>query len=163
MIQANDLLNAYQLSRKAVYEAVEGLSQEHATWKPAEQAKSIQELVVHLGGAERFWLGTLGYEVLDFPTSDELSEAVAFAQGMEGIIAKQLKEATPEKLNEKVSTERGDLSLAWLVKRVNQHMFYHLGTLVYLRMIVEPDWEGEAGLSTWQKAVDTFSSLVETE
>ncbi len=163
MIQAMDLLNTYQLGRKAVYEAIEGLSQEHATWKPAEHVKSIQELVVHIGGAERFWLSTLGFEVLDFPTSNELSDGVAFAEGMENIIANHLQKMSQVQFNEKISTERGDLSMAWLVKRVTQHMFYHLGTLVYLRLLVEPDWESEAGLSTWQKAVDSFSSLVATE
>lgn len=163
MVQSADLLNVYQLGRKCIYEAIEGLSQEEAAWKPAENVKSIQALFVHIGGAEKFWLSAIGYGVLDFPESSDMEDAKTFVKGMEGLMAQYLNAASQEKLNEKISTDRGDLSLAWVVKRVTQHMFYHLGTFVYLRLILQPAWEGQAGLSTWQKAVDSFSSLVETE
>lgn len=162
-VQASDLLNVYQLGRKCIYEAIDGLSQEEMMWKPAEHVKSIQELSVHIGGAEKFWLSAIGYEVLDFPKSSKIEDAKAFVKGMEGLMAQYLNAASQEKLNETISTDRGDLSLAWVVKRVTQHMFYHLGTFVYLRLMLQPEWEGRAGLSTWQKAVDAFSALVETQ
>jgi|GEM_PF-5105965 len=157
------LLHPYRLGRQSVYRAAEGLSQADAVWKPAEHLKSIQGLLVHIGGAERFWLSTLGYVVLEFPKDDDLAKALSFLQAMETCLAGYVQEATPEQLCTRQATDRGELSLAWTVKRVTQHMFYHLGTLVYLRSLREPDWHGDAGLGYWQTAADAFGALIKEE
>lgn len=163
MARAAELLDVYRLGRASVYRAAEGLSPQDALWKPAEHVKSFQELLVHLGGAERFWLSALGYQVLAFPEGNGLEEALAFLRGMAQRLEAYVEGATPEQFNAAVATERGPLSLAWVLKRVTQHMFYHLGTLVYLRRVRQPEWDGDAGLAYWQRAVDAFSALVPTE
>jgi len=160
MVPATDILNAYRAARRAVYRAAEGLSQVDATWKPAPHVKSAQELLVHLGGAERAWLSALGYDVLDFPEGDDLDQTLRFLREMEALLADLVESASADEFNRPVETERGPLTLAWVLKRLTQHMFYHLGTLVYLRRAREPDWEGDAGTDYWRAAVDAFSELV---
>lgn len=162
MVTAQELLNAYHLGRKSVYQAVSGISQEDFIWKPADNVKSMQQLLVHLGGAERFWLSKLGRDALDYPQDDALKNTIEYLKDMENLLTRYVEEA-PEQLDDEVSTDRGKLSLAWVIKRVTQHMFYHLGTFVYLRSIRQPEWEGDAGLTYWQTAVDAFSALVRTE
>lgn len=160
MATSVELLVTYQLTRQCVYQAAEGLAQQDAVWKPAEQVKSIQGLLVHLGGAERYWLSILGHSVPDWPEGDALENTLAFLREMETLLVSLVEAAAPEAFSQEVATERGPLSLAWTVKRVTQHVFYHLGTLVYLRRAREPDWQAEAGLSYWQRAADSFSRLV---
>jgi len=150
------------LGRACVYRACEGLSRQHAAWKPAEHVKSIQELLVHLGGSERFWLGQLGHPTRDFPEGDSLEAALTFLKDMENAVRGIVEPMSAAQFNQAAPTERGEFSMAWALKRVTQHMFYHLGTLVYLRSACEPSWEGDAGLRHWQKAVDAFSALVVT-
>lgn len=162
MADAQALLKPYRLGRKAVYRAVEGLTQEDALWRPAPGVKSIQGLLVHLGGAERFWLDLLAREVLDLPQGDGLEEALDFLRGMEALMVHHVESAGPDLVRE-VTTARGPLNLAWVLKRVTQHAFYHLGTLVYLRLARQPDWSAEAGLGDWQRAADAFSALVPVE
>lgn len=157
------LLKPYQLGRMSVYRSIEGLPQADAIWKPSEHVKSIQETLVHIGGAERFWLKTLGRDALDFPDGDALDQTETFLKGMEAVVTNHLKGATLEELTRTVSTDRGALSLAWMVKRITQHMFYHLGTLVYLRTCREPNWHGDAGLRYWQTAADAFGELVQPD
>ncbi|MFQ5795280.1 MAG: DinB family protein [Candidatus Bipolaricaulia bacterium] len=163
MATASELLAVYRLARQAVYQAADGLSQQDAVWKPTEHVKSIQELLVHVGGSERFWLSKLGYDVLDYPEDNALEHTLAFLHEMKELVTSYVTAATPEQFNAPVSTDRGPLTLAWVLKRVTQHMFYHLSTLVYLRRVREPSWDGEAGLSYWQKAVDAFSELIPPE
>lgn len=155
------LLHPYRLARLSIYRASEGLSQKDAVWKPAEHLKSMQALLVHLGGAERFWLSTLGYEVLAFPEDDQLESALSFLKAMQALLEGYVTQSTPEQLVAGQNTDRGELSLAWLVKRVTQHMFYHLGTLVYLRRLRQPDWHADAGLGYWQQAADAFGALID--
>lgn len=161
MVTAQALLDAYHLGRKSVYQAVAGISQEDAAWKPADNVKSIQQLLVHLGGAERFWLSKMGRDVLDYPQDDALENTLEYLKNMENMLTHYVEEAS-EQLDDGLSTDRGKLSLAWVIKRVTQHMFYHLGTLVYLRSVRQPEWEDDAGLTYWQNAVDAFSALVKT-
>jgi len=160
MATSAELLTVYRLARRSVYQATAGLAQQDAVWKPAGQVKSIQELLVHLGGAERYWLSLLGYQVPDWPEGDALENSLAFLREMETLLVHSVEAATPEAFNRQIKTARGPLSLAWTVKRVTQHVFYHLGTLVYLRRVREPGWPAEAGLSYWQEAADGFSQLV---
>lgn len=160
MAASAELLATYRLARQCVYQAAEGLAQQDAVWKPAEQVKSIQGLLVHLGGAERYWLSILGYSVPDWPEGDALENTLAFLRDMETLLVRSVEEAGPEASKQQVATKRGPLSLVWTVKRVTQHVFYHLGTLVYLRRVREPGWQAEAGLSYWQQAADGFSELV---
>ena len=160
MATSAELLATYRLARQCVYQAAEGLSQQDAVWKPAEQVKSIQGLLVHLGGAERYWLSRLGYSVPDWPEGDALENTLVFLHDMETLLVSSVEAAEPEAFSQEVATERGPLSLAWTLKRVTQHVFYHLGTLVYLRCAREPGWQAEAGLSHWQRAADSFSELV---
>ncbi len=160
MAHNDALLTPYRLGRQSVYRAVEGLAQADAVWKPARHVKSIQETLIHLGGAERFWLTTLGRGTLDFPEDDGLDVAEAFLRAMQGVVEGHVAAADEAELVRAQTTERGELSLAWMVKRVTQHMFYHLGTLVYLRACRQPDWHGDAGLRHWQAAADAFSALI---
>ncbi len=162
MVRAADVLNAYRAGRRAVYRAAEGLSQADASWKPAPHVKSIQELLVHLGGAERAWLSALGYDVLDFPQGDDLDRTLDFLREMEALLTDIVAAASVEAFNRPVATERGPLTLAWVLKRLTQHMFYHLGTLVYLRAARQPAWDRDAGTDYWRAAVDAFSDLVRT-
>jgi len=163
MVPAADILNAYRAGRRAVYRAAEGLSQADATWKPAPHVKSSQELLVHLGGAERAWLSLLGHDVLDFPEDDDLDQTLRFLRAMEALLADIVESASVEEFNRSLETERGPLTLAWVLKRLTQHMFYHLGTLVYLRAARQPDWDRGAGTDYWRAAVDAFSALVRTD
>lgn len=163
MATANQLVLVYQTARRSLEEAVEGLAEETARYKPADHVASIAELLVHIGDSERRFLDLLGYDTPSPPTQTSLNEACAYLERMEECLCRAVRDARSEELTALVETGRQPISLAWTIKRVTQHMLYHLGTIVYLRRLCEPDWAGEAGGRGWGQAVDALSDLIPVE
>jgi uncharacterized damage-inducible protein DinB len=54
-----ELLNRLQDVHTEIEKAIEGLPQEALDWKPEPAMNSICVLIVHLTGAERFWIGDI--------------------------------------------------------------------------------------------------------
>ena len=163
MSNPNQLLNVYKKSRHTIYEFSEGLEESHANWRPMEHSQNITDILFHLTDAERYWFYTLGEETPSKPDDVTLSTTMEHLKEMEHFISDLFESRSLDELNSSTETNRGNLSLSWAIKRLTHHMNYHLGTLVYLRTQLEPEWEGEAGLKHWAEAVDAFSELIPTD
>ena len=163
MTQPQSLVEVYQLSRQAIYELSSGLSESQANWRPQENAQSITEILYHLTDAERYWLYKLNVEIPSPPKNVTFESTLAHLTEMETLITNLFSAKKLDDLTQTISTNRGDLSLVWALKRLTHHMNYHLSTLVYLRSIQEPEWAGEAGQKYWAQAVDAFSDLISTD
>lgn len=163
MATLSEILFVYNLTRASIYSALEGLSEEHALWVPDESAASIQKISLHLAAAERFWLSKFGIEVPESPSDASIGSILHHLHEMEDFVTGTFENADLGQVNRPQSTDRGEISMLWVLKRVTHHMNYHLGTLVYLRSILEPDWAGAAGRDHWATAVDAYSDLIELE
>jgi uncharacterized damage-inducible protein DinB len=163
MGKINEILEVYKLTRTSIYQALEGLSEDNAAWIPREGASSIQQISFHLGAAECFWFSKFGLSVIESPKDRSIASTITHLHAMEEVILKTFTTKNPVELSKNITTDRGELSLFWALKRVTHHMNYHLGTLVYLRSILEPDWDGQAGQEYWANAVDAFSELIDLE
>jgi len=162
-MSAQEILNVYTLSRECIYKFCEGLSEDQATWKPAEHSKSMLELLYHLTDAERYWFYKLERAIPEPPHEVTLATTTDHLHEMEQFITNDISNSEPAELTRLIETNRGELSLLWALKRVTHHMHYHLGTLVYLRTQLDPEWESDAGTKLWSTAVDAFSELIPSD
>ena len=120
-----------------VRKVISGITPEAMNWKPGEDMNSIAVLVVHLVGAERYWLGDV---VLRDPSGRD-REAEFAAQGLsEGELIKKLGEAEAYacKVLESLSVEVLDakrisprsgkeVTVGWALCHALKHTALHVG------------------------------------
>ena len=132
---------------KDVSKALEGLPQEALDFKPAEDIPSICILVVHLTGAERYWIGDVAASDPSDRDRDRefqsrgLSES-ALKERLESIaeyVQIQLGSMTIQDLTaSRVSPrDRKKFSVAWALLHALEHTAIHLGHVQIIRQLWE--------------------------
>ncbi len=125
--------------------ALEGLPQEALDFKPAEDIPSICILVVHLTGAERYWIGDVvakrpsdrdrgsEFKAHSLPASvleKRLDDALEFAQDT-------IRSMTVEDLGAlRISARDGrQFTIAWALLHALEHTAVHLGHVQIIRQL----------------------------
>jgi uncharacterized damage-inducible protein DinB len=127
--------------------AVDGLSQDALDWKPAAHMNSIGVLIVHLVGAERYWLGDV---VMKEPSGRNRDQEFQ-SQGLDAseltrrlddafaYIQESLEKLSLEDLTEiRISPRDGqEFTIGWALLHVLRHTAHHLGHIETTRHMWE--------------------------
>jgi uncharacterized damage-inducible protein DinB len=142
-----DYLNLVQESHHEILEALEGLPPAALDWTPGPDMNSINVLVFHLTGAERYWIGDVaaqdprerdrdaefrvrdvGIDVLQKRLADNLEYA---RNALEKFTVHDLKAA-------RVSPRDGrTYTVAWALLHALEHTTLHLGQIQLTRQLWE--------------------------
>ncbi|WP_028777067.1 DinB family protein [Shimazuella kribbensis] len=132
--------------------ALEGLTEEQASWKSGEMTNSIWELVNHLNFYnERYYYRFQGKKIEDIShdyNTFETVEGLGWQETAEKCLQilsdwrVELEKADPEKLNSKEN-----LDYEWVLALSNMtiHHAYHIGQIVHIRKQQEA-WSAEQGV-----------------
>ncbi len=133
---------------RQIHEAIDDLPVEALDWSPGPEMNSLAVLVVHLGAAERYWIGDVALQ--DPAGRDRPAEFRAQGLGAADLgqrlddslhYARQALEKLPlEALGEqRYSPVSGSTcSAAWAVLHALEHTATHLGHIQVLRQL----WDG---------------------
>lgn len=114
-------------------------------WSPAADINSIDVLVVHTVGAERFWIG----EVVAGDPANRNREAEFKAHGLDGeklaqrfngsleYIRSVLENLTLDDLTSLRNPPDRERSVAWILGHVLKHTAIHLGHIQLMRQVWE--------------------------
>ncbi len=131
--------------------AIEGLTPEALNWSPGPEINSVCVLIVHLCGAERFWIGDVAGQLPSHRDRDSEFEA----QGMDGAALKRrLAEALDHSRSVVERLSLDDLAAArssppdertytigWALAHALEHTAIHLGHVQIMRQW----WEQRPG------------------
>ena len=149
------ILNAYLERLEAlhsdIWRAIAGLPPEALDWLPGPGMNSLSVLVVHLAGAERYWIGDMAGE----DSSGRVREAEFQVKGLKvEMLAtlltdtlihsrKVLENLTVDDLGSGRSSARDGetYTVAWCLVHALEHTGLHLGQIQITREI----WEREHG------------------
>ncbi len=120
-----------------IEKSLAGLPAEALDWMPGPEINSLTVLVVHLTGAERYWVGDVAMgdpsnrvRAAEFKTAGLPAEAlVARLRGAEGYIREALGKLSLADLEAVRSHPRDgrQLSVAWCLLHVLEHTGTHMG------------------------------------
>jgi len=142
-----DYLERLQDLHGAIERAIEGLPQTALDWVPGLEMNSLGVLVVHVVGAERYWIGDVvardpsgrdreaefRARGLDAATlKDRLANSLAYCRGaLEGLTLQDLE--TP-----RTSPRDGrTFTVAWSLAHAPEHTALHLGHIQITRQLWE--------------------------
>ena len=140
-------LNNLQEFHDEIRTAIKGLPQSALDWTPGAEINSITALVVHLTGAERYWIG----DVVAGELHERDREAEFRVQGVseeqliqrlsenESYIQKALEPLALQELEEsRVSPRNGrSMTVGWALCHVLKHTALHLGHMQITRQLWE--------------------------
>lgn len=140
-----EYLNRLNDTHSEVNKALEALPQEALDFSPAEDIPSICVLVVHLTGAERYWIG----DVVAMDPSDRNREAEFQARGLSASALKSRLDGVMEyaqtRLNSmtiqdlaalRISPRDGrQFTVAWAILHALEHTAIHLGHIQIIRQL----------------------------
>ena len=140
-------LNHLGALHEDIEKAIAGLQPEALDWSPGPEMNSITVLVVHLAGAERYWIG----DVVCGDPSNRGREAEFRAQGLGGqalqarladglaYAANALESLTLSDLGKEKTTNRDGrtFSVAWALLHALEHTAIHLGQVQLTRQLWE--------------------------
>lgn len=142
-----DYFNLLQGCHNDIHKAMDGLPPEAWDWSPGKDMNSISVLVVHLTGAERFWIGDVAAQEPSDRNRD--SEFKVKGLGTE-ILKKRLDEAlsyakvTLEKFTlqdlevTRTSTRDGrEFTVGWALLHALEHATEHKGQIQLTRQLWE--------------------------
>jgi uncharacterized damage-inducible protein DinB len=144
-----DFLNRLVELHKNIEQAIQGLPQEALDWSPGKGMNSIAVLIVHLTGAERYWIGDVALE--DPSSRDRAAEFRAGGIPLDALQARladslayaqnALTRLTLSDLaQERVSPRDGrKFSVTWALLHALEHTAIHLGHIQITRQL----WEGQ--------------------
>lgn len=140
-----------QTLHRGVTDAVAGLPVEALDWQPAPSMNSLTVLVVHLCGAERYWIGDVaGQDPSGRIRSEEFEQRGWDAAGLQGLLDRTLAHSydTLQKLSlqdldaTRFSTRDGEnYSVAWALLHALEHTALHLGHIHIGHEIIREDIE----------------------
>jgi uncharacterized damage-inducible protein DinB len=146
-----DYVNLLQQSHNEILEALEGLPVDALDWSPGPDMNSISVLVVHLTGAERYWIGDVAAQDpkernrdAEFRVRDvgidvlkkRLADNLEYARNALGKLTVQDLETT------RVSARDGrTFTVAWALLHALEHTTLHLGQIQLTRQL----WEQSKG------------------
>ena len=131
--------------------AIKGLPQEALDWTPGAEINPVSALVVHLTGAERYWIG----DVIAGDPSERDREAEFRVQGIaemelnrrlgenEAYIQKALEPLALQELEALRTSPRNgrSVTVGWALCHVLKHTALHLGHMQITRQL----WEQRQG------------------
>lgn len=137
-------LDRYLELHRQIIQAVQGLSTEALDWVPGPEMNSLNVLVTHLTGAERYWIGDV--VMRDDSHRDRESEFHVHKLSAEDLIGRldamdsycqsTLKALQPSDLEAvRLSSRDGNqYSVAWAILHALEHTAIHLG---HIQMITQ--------------------------
>ena len=141
-----DYLNILRESHDAILRALQGLPSAAFDWVPGQDMNSISVLVVHLTGAERYWIG----DVVMQETSNRDRDAEFNVHGLEVDFLKKrladnleyaatvLNDLTLEELHATRRARGGEIvTVAWALLHALEHTTLHLGQIQLTRQLWE--------------------------
>jgi uncharacterized damage-inducible protein DinB len=142
-----DYLNNLQEFHDEIRTAIKGLPQEALDWTPEAEINSLNVLVTHLSGAERYWIG----DVIAGEPSMRDREAEFRVQGLseqdliqrlrlnEDFIQKALERLALQELEEPRTSPRNgrSVTVGWALCHVLKHTALHLGHMQITRQLWE--------------------------
>ena len=134
-----------QTLHQEVSKAISDLPKEALDWKPAPSMNSLTVLVVHLTGAERYWIG----DVAGQDSSGRVRSKEFETRGLEAIeLQKRLKRTLAHSLavlqqlsledldaSRHSSSDGKTYSVAWALAHALEHTALHLGHIQIVREI----------------------------
>ena len=140
-----DYLDRLEELHQDIARAIDGLPQEALDWEPGDDIPTVNVLVTHLTGAERYWIG----DVAGGTPSDRDRDAEFRAQGLEiAELTKRLQESGDfaKKLLAKItildlegiciSPRTGRrFTVAWALLHALEHTAIHLGHIQIIRQM----------------------------
>jgi len=147
-----DYLNSLQELHDEIRNAIKGLPQEALDWTPGMEINSLGVLVIHLTGAERYWIG----DVVAGKPSERDREAEFKAKGAsqqellerldanEALIRVVLEPLTLPDLEQPRTSPRNarSVTVAWALCHVLKHTALHLGHIQITRQL----WDQRSSL-----------------
>jgi uncharacterized damage-inducible protein DinB len=140
-----DTIDHLESLHNQAQEVLAGLSQEALDWKPVEGANSLAALIVHLCGAERYWLGAVAAQetiqrdraaefLVEGLDAERLSARLSAATSYAWQTLWKLREANL--VEERISPRDGRIaSLGWVLEYTLAHTALHLGQMQMTRQI----------------------------
>ena len=131
--------------------AIDGLPQDALDWVPGPEMNSMCVLIVHLTGAERYWIG----DVVGTDKSDRVREKEFQAQGMDtSALEKRLSDTTAyargvlDRLTihdldlTRISPRDGkEFTIGWALAHALEHTALHVGHIQITRQLWEHQQE----------------------
>ena len=146
-----DVLERLEFLHAEIERAIAGLSVAALDWMPAPGANAIGALVVHLTGAERYWIGT----VIGGEPSDRVRESEFLADGLAVFDLQQrlddLDRLAPTVLGAlslddlarpcRVPRDGRTVTVGWALAHAIEHTAVHVGHIQLTRQL----WEQRQG------------------
>ena len=130
-------------SHNSIKQAIEGLPPEALDWTPAPGANSMGVLVVHVVGAQRYWIGTVaGGGPFERDREAEFSARAMTAEQLAALLDEALAESratlaqiTPLHLDEVRTAPRDGrpVTVAWALFHALEHTALHAGHIEVTR------------------------------
>jgi len=126
---------------------LDALSDDDLWWRPNEAANSVGNLVLHMCGSSRHFVGrgvTGGDYVRDRPAEFAergpiaRAELVAVLETTVQETARALDGLDPSRLREVVTTVGDEQTVQYLVSRTSHHWAVHTGQVVYVTKLRKP-------------------------
>ena len=150
-----DYLGRLSALHAEIAHAIEGLPQAALDWVPGAEMNSLGVLVVHLAGAERYWIG----DVVGGDPSGRDRNAEFRTSGMDGAVLKQrlddslayvrgvLEQLTlPELEATRASPRDGrEFTVAWCLAHALEHTAIHLGHIQIIRQLWDQQQSAAGG------------------
>ena len=140
-----DYLNNLEELHKEILHTINGLPQEAFDWIPFTGGNSMCVLIVHLTGAERYWIGDV---VAGVPSGRDRDSEFKVKNLERGELAARLQESWSYgaqvlenlDLNDLVAKRRSssndrDVSVAWALEHALTHTAVHLGHIQITRQL----------------------------
>jgi len=148
-----DTIHQFESLHAQVQEVLAGLSQEALDWNPVEGANSLAALVVHLCGAERYWLGAVAAQetiqrdrasefMVEGLDAERLSARLSAATSYAWQALWKLREAGLDEARTSPRDGRA-FSLGWVLEYSLGHTALHLGQMQLTRQM----WESRIAIN----------------
>ena len=132
-----DYLERLEFLHDGIERTIEGLSTEALDWTPGPDMNSLAVLVVHVAGAERYWIGdVVGHDPSDRDRSAEFRSRGLDAAALKAYLADSLVHsqgvleglALPDLDASRVSPRDGrEFTVSWCLAHALEHAALHLG------------------------------------
>jgi uncharacterized damage-inducible protein DinB len=142
-----DYLNLLQDCHNGILQALEGLPQDALDWVPGQDMNSINVLLAHIAGSERFWIGDIAAQEpsnrdrdAEFRTSGVEADVFRkrFADNLEyaGNVLDKMSLQDLEATRVRPSDGR-EFTVAWALIHALEHATSHLGQIQLTRQLWE--------------------------
>jgi uncharacterized damage-inducible protein DinB len=144
-----DFHNVFTSTMDKAIQLAEAIPEEEYDWRPAEEVRSVREVVLHVAGASYFFGSMLGVQIPDdvnpqameqsglskMEAIDALKKSVSFTKNF-------LESLSEEELNSKIDFFGNEVTKRQAMIVLGGHASEHLGQLIaYARMNgVTPPW-----------------------